>query len=153
MCAQLHESFLAFRETHEVLKAFNLDAELLAGIHRELIDHNLTEEAVVDVSLPCGLQPPVADATAEVAIGDASARVQQQADRNDEDGHEEVEHSCVNVPEQTDEPLVHPFVAVRRAWPTLHIYDLLFTIYLRFSYLAILHFSLFHFFTFSLFHF
>ena len=120
MGAQLHETFLFPRgPLEELIVVLDLYVELLAGVHCELIDHDLPEEAMVDVSLPCRFQPAIPDATTEVAIGDASARVQNQADRDDEDGHEEVQDAHINVPKHTDEPLVHPCVAISRACPLL----------------------------------
>ena len=73
---QLNEAFFFRRKTKESIIVFNLHVELLACVHRELIDHDLTEEAVIDVSLPRGLQPSVSNSLAEVTVGNASARVQ-----------------------------------------------------------------------------
>ena len=117
MCAQQHEAFLLSREFGEMLGSFYLDVEFLAGVHRELVYDDLTEETVVDVGLPGGLYPAIPDALAEVAVDDASAWIKHQADGNDAERRESIYHPCVDVPQQANEPPVHPFVAVSCACP------------------------------------
>ena len=96
VCTQLHEALILCCESGEMLFSFSLHLELLACVHGEPVHHNLPEETVVDVGLPSGLQPAVPHALSEEAVGNASAGVENQADRDNKDGHKEVEHPCVN---------------------------------------------------------
>ena len=56
MRAELHKPFLLFGKLEEVLVAFDVNLELLSGIHGKLIDNSLSEQTMVDVCLPCRFQ-------------------------------------------------------------------------------------------------
>jgi hypothetical protein len=87
----------------EIVEAYHLHIEALAGIHRKLVDDDLCELAVVDVGVPSRFASAVTQAVAEIVVSGLSTAIQNQADRNNEDGCKEIYESYVYISQCVDE--------------------------------------------------
>ena len=116
---ELYESFFLSGQLQEMVIALGLDMEFLAGIHGETVDDHLTEKAVVDIGVPCRAQDTISMPTAEIAVNDARTLIDDQADRNDEDGREGIQYPHIQPSCQADKPFMHPPVAKGGSCPFL----------------------------------
>ena len=114
---QLHKGLRRLRQTLKVLIALDVDLEFLSGIHGKAVDNHLAEEAVVDVGLPRRFQRAITMTLSEIAVSDATAGVENQAHRHNEDRGKGIKQPHVDPAKRADEHVVHPSATIGCACP------------------------------------
>ena len=117
MGTELDKSALTCRQPLEVVIPLKVNREALSGIHRETVDDDSGEDAVVHIGLPRSLQGRIAMALAKVAIGDATTGVEHQAYGNDKDGGKSINQPHIHHLEQPDKRTMQPSSSIGRPYP------------------------------------
>ena len=94
---QLHETWLQIRQTEEVIVAFDFHIDLLACIHRELVDDGLSEETMIHIGMAEGLQRRFPITLTEIAVDELKAWTEKTR-RYDKDIGEDVDNPNVHLP-------------------------------------------------------